>query len=112
MSVDGTLTIDTSGLPLSIGNLQIEDTTIKTLEDNRDLYVVSNGTGNVSLIGEIHFYKPNGFPPTQEPFLEPKMTGRLESWFPLKILSREVLRLLVVLLEIIYPRGARAQCYS
>lgn len=84
VSVDGTLTIDTSGLPLSIGNLQIEDTTIKTLEDNRDLYVVSNGTGNVALIGEIHFYKPNGFPPTQEPFFRAKNDGQLRILVPVE----------------------------
>jgi len=79
---DGTLTIDTSGLPLSIGNLLIEDTTIKTLQSNRDLFVVSNGTGNVSLIGEVHFYKPNGFPPAQEPFFRAKNDGQLRILVP------------------------------
>jgi hypothetical protein len=82
VAIDGTLTIDTSGLPLSIGNLLIEDTTIKTLQPNRDLFVVSNGTGNVSLVGEIHFYKPNGFPPTGEPYFRGKTDGQLRILVP------------------------------
>jgi hypothetical protein len=81
---DGTLTIDTSGLPLSIGNLLIEDTTIKTLQSNRDLFVVSNGTGNVSLIGEIHFYKPNGFPPTEQPYFRAKNDGQIRILVPVE----------------------------
>ena len=82
VAIDGTLTVDTSGLPLSIGNLLIEDTTIKTLQPNDDLFVVSNGTGNVSLVGEIHFYKPNGFPPTGEPYFRGKTDGQLRILVP------------------------------
>lgn len=84
VSVDGTLTIDTTGIPLSIGNLQILDTTIKTAQENRDLYLVSNGTGNVNLIGEVHFYKPNGFPPTGEPFFRAKNDGQLRILVPVE----------------------------
>jgi hypothetical protein len=82
VAVDGTLTINTSGLPLSIGNLQIEDTTIKTLQPNDELYLVTNGTGNVNLIGEVHFYKPNGFPPTSEPVFRVKSDGQLRMLVP------------------------------
>jgi len=82
VAVDGTLTIDTSGLPLSIGNLQIEDTTIKTLQPNDELYLVTNGSGNVNLIGEVHFYKPNGFPPTGEPVFRVKNDGQLRMLVP------------------------------
>jgi hypothetical protein len=82
VAVDGTLTIDTTGLPLSIGNLQILDTTIKTTQANVDLYMVSNGTGNVNLIGEVHFYKPNGFPPVGEPFFRAKNDGQLRILVP------------------------------
>ena len=65
IAVDGTLTIDTSGLPLSIGNLQISDTTILTLNANDDLILASNGTGNVELRGNVHFHTtgdPSGMP--------------------------------------------------
>lgn len=82
VAADGTLTIDTAGLPLSVGNLQILDTTIKTLQANVDLYMVSNGTGNVNLIGEVHFYKPNGFPPVGEPFFRAKNDGQLRILVP------------------------------
>jgi hypothetical protein len=82
VSIDGTLTIDTTGLPLGIGNLEILDTTIKTSQVNRDLFLVSNGTGNVNLIGEVHFYKPNGFPPTGEPIFRVKNDGQLRMLVP------------------------------
>lgn len=60
VSVDGTLTIDTEGLPLSIGNLQILNTTVKTVNDNDDLLLESNGTGNVVVIGDFKVYKTDG----------------------------------------------------
>ena len=82
VATDGTLTIDTSGLPLSIGNLQIEDTTIKTLNVDEDLFLVSNGTGNVNLIGTVNFYKPNGFPPNEEPYFRAKNDGQLRILVP------------------------------
>jgi hypothetical protein len=82
VAVDGTLTIDTSGLPLSIGNLQIEDTTIKTLNVDEDLFLVSNGTGNVNLIGTVNFYKPNGFPPSEEPYFRAKNDGQIRILVP------------------------------
>jgi hypothetical protein len=56
VSTDGTLTIDTAGLPLGIGNLSIVDTTISTVNANADLTLASNGTGNVELLGNIHFH--------------------------------------------------------
>lgn len=82
VAVDGTLTIDTTGLPLSIGNLEILDTTIKTSQINRDLFLVSNGTGNVVLIGEVQFYKPNGFPPVGDPVFRVKNDGQLRILVP------------------------------
>ena len=82
VAVDGTLTIDTTGLPLSIGNLEILDTTIKTAQINRDLFLVSNGTGNVVLIGEVQFYKPNGFPPVGDPVFRVKNDGQLRILVP------------------------------
>ena len=56
VSVDGTLTIDTTGLPLGIGNLQINDTTISVVTANRNLILTSRGTGNVDLVGNVHFH--------------------------------------------------------
>ena len=56
VSVDGTLTIDTTGLPLGIGNIQINDTTLSAVNADADIVVAANGTGNVELIGNIHFH--------------------------------------------------------
>jgi hypothetical protein len=56
VSIDGTLTIDTTGLPLSIGNIQITNNTISAKNANADLVLASNGTGNVDLVGNIHFH--------------------------------------------------------
>ncbi len=60
VAADGTLTIDTAGLPLGIGNLQISDTTILTLNPDEDLVLASNGTGNVELVGNVHFHTTVG----------------------------------------------------
>jgi hypothetical protein len=56
VSIDGTLTIDTTGLPLSIGNIQINNNVISTTNANADLILESNGTGNVELVGNVHFH--------------------------------------------------------
>ena len=55
VATDGTLTIDTTGLPLSIGNIQITNSTISATNANADLNLVSNGTGNVELVGNVQF---------------------------------------------------------
>lgn len=56
VAVDGTLTIDTAGLPLSFGNLTAVDTTLKTVATNADLVLEASGTGNVELVGNVNFY--------------------------------------------------------
>lgn len=53
---DGTLTIDTSGLPLSIGNLEIANTTISTLQSDVNLNLVTNGMGDINLVGNVHIH--------------------------------------------------------
>ncbi len=77
VATDGTLTIDTSGLPLSIGNLQIENTTIKTLNPNEDLLLESNGTGNVVVIGELKVYKTDGDISTRSPEFQVSNDGQV-----------------------------------
>lgn len=56
VSVDGLLTIDTTGLPLAIGNIQIVDTTISAVNANADVIIQANGTGNVRLVGNVEFH--------------------------------------------------------
>jgi len=56
VSTDGTLTINTAGLPLSFGNLSVNDNILSTVNANADLVLQSNGTGNVELVGNVSFY--------------------------------------------------------
>lgn len=60
ISVDGTLTIDTGGLPLSIGNLDIYDTTISTVNPDVDLNLIANGEGQINLVGNVHIHTTAG----------------------------------------------------
>lgn len=56
VAADGTLTIDTSGLPLGVGNVSIVDTTLSTVNPDADLILATNGDGNVKLVGNVRFY--------------------------------------------------------
>jgi carbonic anhydrase/acetyltransferase-like protein (isoleucine patch superfamily) len=65
VSVDGTLTINTAGLPLGIGNLSFVDTTISVVNANENLILATNGSGNVDLVGNVNFHTtaaPTGNP--------------------------------------------------
>jgi hypothetical protein len=84
IATDGTLTIDTSGLPLSIGNLSFVDTTITTLNPNVNLGLVTNGTGNINLVGAVNFYKPNGPIESTEPFFRVKNDGQVQILVPVE----------------------------
>jgi hypothetical protein len=46
------------------------------------MYLVSNGTGNINLIGGVNFFKPNGFPPSVEPFFRVKQDGQVQILVP------------------------------
>ena len=80
VSIDGTLTIDTAGLPLGIGNISIVDTTISTVNTNADLILESNGTGNVELRGNIHFHTTAN--PTSTPFFTASNDGQITILVP------------------------------
>lgn len=56
VSTDGTLTINTAGLPLGIGNLFVVDNVLSSVNANADVILQSNGTGNVELVGNVAFY--------------------------------------------------------
>jgi hypothetical protein len=84
ISIDGTLTIDTAGLPLSIGNLSFIDTTISTLNPNVDLSVVTNGTGNINIVGGVNFFKPGGPIESGTPFFKAKSDGQLTIFIPVE----------------------------
>ncbi len=78
----GQLTIDTAGLPLSFGDFTANVNQLSMVNDNEDMYLVAKGTGNINLIGGVDFYKPNGFPPSTEPFFRAKSDGQLRILVP------------------------------
>jgi len=80
VSIDGTLTIDTAGLPLGIGNISIVDNIISTVNANADLILESNGTGNVELRGNIHFHTTAN--PTSTPFFTANNDGQITILVP------------------------------
>jgi hypothetical protein len=80
VSIDGTLTIDTAGLPVSFGNLSVVDTTMSTVNTNADLILASNGTGNVELRGNIHFHTTAN--PTSDPFFTANNDGQITILVP------------------------------
>lgn len=76
VAVDGTLTIDTTGLPLGIGNLSFIDTTISTVNPNQDVIIETNGSGNVSLVGNVFFHPTNG-PTLAAPYFKASNDGQI-----------------------------------
>ena len=53
---DGTLTIDTAGLPLNVGDLSIVQANISTVHTNEDLNLITNGTGDINIVGNLHIH--------------------------------------------------------
>lgn len=78
----GLLTIDSAGLPISFGDFYANVNQLSMVNANEAMYLVSNGTGNINLIGGVNFYKPNGFPPSVEPFFRAKSDGQLQILVP------------------------------
>jgi hypothetical protein len=82
ISDTGLLTIDSAGLPVSFGDFFANVNQLSTVNANEPMYLVSNGTGNINLIGGVNFFKPNGFPPVDEPFFRVKQDGQVQILVP------------------------------
>ena len=63
ISNDGTLTIDTSGLPLSFGDFTANNNILTLVNVNQNMILATQGNAEVQLVGNIGFYKTDGFPP-------------------------------------------------
>ena len=81
VAVDGTLTIDTAGLPLSFGNITVVDTTLSAVNADADIQLAANGTGNVELIGNVHFHT-TASGGVGEPFFKASSDGQLTILIP------------------------------
>lgn len=58
---DGTLTIDSTGLSFSFGDfyattLDNGDAAISSIQENQNIDIISNGTGMVNIVGELHVH--------------------------------------------------------
>lgn len=84
IGTNGQLTIDSANLPVSFGNFYASNNVLSIVNLDEDMYLVSSGTGNINLIGGVDFYKPNGFPPTEEPFFRAKNDGQLRILVPVE----------------------------
>jgi fibronectin-binding autotransporter adhesin len=74
---DGLLTIDTSGLPLNIGDLAITQANISTVNGNEDLNLLSNGTGDINLVGNLHVHTTSQGPDYPVPILSADNYGNV-----------------------------------
>jgi hypothetical protein len=63
VSNDGTLTIDTAGLPLSFGDFTANTNILTLVNVDQNMVLATNGSAEVQLVGNIGFYKTDGFPP-------------------------------------------------
>ena len=53
---DGVLTVDTSGLPLNIGDFYFSTNNMGVVNSNENLNILSNGTGKVNLVGQLNVH--------------------------------------------------------
>jgi hypothetical protein len=82
ISNTGLLTIDSAGLPISFGDFFANVNQLSMVNANEDMFLVAQGTGNINLVGGVEFFKPNGFPPSGEPFFRAKNDGQLRILVP------------------------------
>jgi hypothetical protein len=82
IGTNGQLTIDSANLPVSFGNFFASNNVLSIVNVDEDMYLVASGTANINLIGGVDFYKPNGFPPTEEPFFRAKQDGQIRILVP------------------------------
>jgi hypothetical protein len=53
---DGTLTINTAGLPLSIADFSFVNGNLSVVNTNENMNLITNGTGNVNIIGNLQLF--------------------------------------------------------
>ena len=63
VSNDGTLTINTAGLAFSFGDFTANANLLTLVNINQDMVLATKGNAEVQLVGNIGFYRTNGFPP-------------------------------------------------
>jgi len=64
ISNDGLLTIDTAGLPFSFGDFTANANLLTLVNVDQNMVIATQGNAEVQLVGNIGFYKVDGFPPS------------------------------------------------
>jgi hypothetical protein len=82
ISDSGLLTINSAGLPISFGDFFANTNQLSVVNADEDMYLVSNGTGNINLIGGVNVYKPDGFPPSEQPIFSVSQDGQVQMLVP------------------------------
>ena len=63
ISNDGTLTIDTAGLPFSFGDFTANTNILTLVNVDQDMVLATKGNAEIQLVGNVGFYRTNGLPP-------------------------------------------------
>lgn len=63
ISNDGTLTIDTAGLPFSFGDFTANLNILSLVNQDQNMILATQGNAEVQLVGNIGFYRTNGLVP-------------------------------------------------
>jgi hypothetical protein len=83
VSIDGTLTIDTAGLPLSFGDFTANVNMLTLVNADQDMILATQGNAEIQLVGNIGFYRTNGFPPDPNNlFFSAKSDGQIKILVP------------------------------
>jgi len=59
IGTDGTLTIDTTGLPLSVADFSFTGGNLSVVNSNENMNLITNGRGNVNIIGNLQLFSTN-----------------------------------------------------
>ena len=63
ISNTGLLTIDTAGLPFSFGDFTANTNILTLVNVDQNMILATQGSAEIQLVGNIGFYKTDGFPP-------------------------------------------------
>jgi hypothetical protein len=63
ISNTGLLTIDSANVPFSFGNFTAANNLLTIVNSDEDMILATQGSAEIQLVGNIGFYKSNGFPP-------------------------------------------------
>lgn len=75
------LQISAEDVNLTFGDFVADGNRLSITNQDQDMYLESSGTGAINLVGEVNFFKPNGFPPTN-PYFRASVDGQIAIFVP------------------------------